>query len=91
MPNNNRKTWKYSFLFPNPYAPWQRGTNDNTNGLLREYIVKGDNVDNKSDNDLKTFVNKLNHRPRKRLNWKMPKEVFDNELLHLIWQLKIKK
>ncbi|MGJ7587601.1 hypothetical protein ACWEXQ_05660 [Staphylococcus shinii] len=47
-------------------------------------MVKGDNVDNKSDNDLKMFVNKLNHRPRKRLNWKMPKEVFDNELLHLI-------
>ena len=71
------------FYFPDPHAPWQRGTNENTNGLLREYFPKSFDVTNYTDDDVKCFVDKLNKRPRKCLGWKSPFEVFFNKVLHL--------
>ena len=71
------------FYFADPHSPWQRGTNENTNGLLREYLPKSFDIANCSDDGITSFVNKLNKRPRKCLGWKTPYEVFFQEVLHL--------
>lgn len=71
------------FYFPDPHAPWQRGTNENTNGLLREYLPKSFDIALSSDSDIAGFIRKLNSRPRKCLGWKTPDEVFFNHSLHL--------
>lgn len=71
------------FYFADPHAPWQRGTNENTNGLLREYLPKSFDMALCSDAEIAVFVHKLNHRPRKCLGWKSPHEVFFNQSLHL--------
>ena len=66
--------------FARAYASWQRGTNENTNGLLRQFIPKGTDFDIVSDDDLAKYVDLINNRPRKRLNWLSPNQVFDREL-----------
>jgi len=71
------------FYFPNPHSPWQRGTNENTNGLLREYLPKSVDISRFSDEQIAGFIEKLNLRPRKCLGWKAPFEVFFLESLHL--------
>lgn len=71
------------FYFPDPHAPWQRGTNENTNGLLREYLPKSFDMAKCSENEIAAFIAKLNLRPRKCLHWKSPFEVFFHHLLHL--------
>ena len=70
--------------FPDPHAPQQRGTNENTNGLIREYFPKGTDLDKLTDQDISKFVRDLNNRPRKVLGWKSPSEVFFGKKLHLI-------
>jgi IS30 family transposase len=70
--------------FPDPHAPQQRGTNENTNGLIREYFPKGTDLDQLTDQDIYQFVKVLNNRPRKVLGWKSPSEVFFGLKLHLI-------
>ena len=60
------------------------GTNENTNGLIREYIPKGTDLDQLTDQDIDKFVRDLNHRPRKVLGWKSPFEVFFGTKLRLI-------
>ncbi len=62
--------------FADPYAAWQRGTNENTNGILRHYFPKGTDFQNISDQDLEIAVRKINNRPRKCLNYQTPHEVF---------------
>jgi IS30 family transposase len=62
--------------FADPYAPWQRGTNENFNGQLRHYFPKGADLSELTDEELAFVVNKLNHRPRKCLNFQTPHEVF---------------
>ena len=62
--------------FADPYAAWQRGCNENTNGLLRRYFPKGCNFSAVSDAELAIAVKKLNHRPRKCLDYQTPHEVF---------------
>lgn len=74
---------KLPFYFPNPHAPWQRGTNENTNGLLREYLPKSFDIALSAVEDIADFVKKLNYRPRKCLGWKTPYEVFFNQSLRL--------
>ena len=71
------------FYFPDPHAPWQRGTSENTNGLLREYLPKSFDIAACSDTEIDAFVTKLNLRPRKCLDWKSPFEIFFNQSLHL--------
>ena len=62
--------------FADPYSAWQRGTNENTNGLLRRYFPKGSDFRNVTEEALASVVKKLNHRPRKCLNYQTPHEVF---------------
>jgi len=62
--------------FADPYSAWQRGTNENTNGLLRQYFPKGTDFRDVTEEDLAFAVKKLNHRPRKCLNYRSPSEVF---------------
>ena len=62
--------------FAYPYHSWERGTNENTNGLLRQYFPKKYDFNLITVEELKYVVKKLNDRPRKRLGFKTPKQVF---------------
>ena len=62
--------------FAHPYSSWQRGTNENTNGLLRQYLPKGKDFAPLTDYDLESILRQLNDRPRKCLNYRTPAEVF---------------
>jgi IS30 family transposase len=65
--------------FADPGAPYQRGSNENCNGLLRQYFPKGSAFVSITNTDVQRAVIKLNNRPRKRLGYLTPREVFENE------------
>ena len=75
------KDTKIQVYFADPYAPWQRGTNENTNGLIRQYFPKGTDFGKIPRKEIKAVQNLLNGRPRKVLGYLTPLEVFE-DLLH---------
>ena len=68
--------------FADPYSPWQRGSNENTNGLLREYLPKGTDLSQHTPAQLQAIQDELNDRPRKRLGYRTPREELDRLLAH---------
>jgi transposase, IS30 family len=66
--------------FADPHSPWQRGSNENINGLLREYLPKGTDLSAHSREDLQAIADRLNNRPRKRLAFRTPREALDKLL-----------
>ena len=68
---------KIPVFFANPYSPWERGTNENTNGLIRKYFPKGTDFSLIMNKELKYVQNELNERPRKILKYKTPKKEFE--------------
>lgn len=66
--------------FAHPYSSWERGTNENTNGLIRRYLPKGTDFNEIDEKKLMNIQEKLNNRPRKIIGYKTPKEIMDYEL-----------
>ena len=77
-----------AIYFCDPQSPWQRGTNENTKGLLRQYFPKGTELSRHSSEDLDAVALARNTRPRKTLGWKTPSEALD-ELLSSARQTRV--
>lgn len=75
------KALNAQFYFAHPYASWERGLNENTNGLIRQYLHKGSNFSNITKDSLTITTNKLNNRPRKLLDYATPNEMFTTSKL----------
>lgn len=76
------KNTKINVYFAHPYSPWERPTNENSNGLIRDYFPKGTDFNLVSKKRIKEVQNQLNERPRKVLDYRTPKEVFQQHILN---------
>ena len=63
-------------FFAHPYHSWERGLNENTNGLIQQYVPKGKDIDDLSDKDVAEIIEKINMQPRKCLGFKTPNQLF---------------
>jgi IS30 family transposase len=75
------KSIEADFFFAHPYASWERGTNENTNGLIRQYFPKKTRFEEITDEQIRIVQEKLNRRPRKSLGFKTPYEVFFGKII----------
>jgi len=73
------ETLDLDFYFARPYSAWERGTNEQTNGLIRQYLPKGMSMDDVTEEELDWIMDRLNHRPRKCLRFRTPYEIFHQE------------
>ena len=64
------------FYFATPHHAWERGINENTNGLIRQYLPKGTSMARLTQHDCNTIARQLNRRPRKRLGFRTPEECY---------------
>ncbi|MBN2718984.1 MAG: IS30 family transposase [Deltaproteobacteria bacterium] len=71
------KMTEVKFYFANPYHPWERALNENTNGLIRQYIPKGTSMEHLTQTDCNRIARKLNNRPRRKLGYKTPEECYE--------------
>lgn len=78
-----RAALELPIYFCDPHSPWQRGTNENTNGLLRQYFPKGTNLARHSIVDLEAIAATLNNRPRRFLGWKTPAEAMHDQVVSI--------
>ena len=76
------KKTKVQVYFTHPYSPWERPTNENSNGLVRDYFPKGTDFNTITKKRIKEVQNQLNERPRKVLDYQTPKDVFENLILN---------
>ena len=66
-----------NFYFAHPYHSWERGLNENTNGLIRQYLPKGCSFNKVNENELSLITQRINNRPRKSLSYATPNEIFN--------------
>ena len=71
-----------SVYFADPYCAWQKGTNENSNGLLREFYPKHMDLSKTNEKEVQRVIELLNNRPRKCINYKTPKELFDENIAY---------
>jgi len=76
-----KETLQVETYFAHPYSSWERGLNENHNGLIRQYLPKGEPLDKVTEDQVIEIQNKLNHRPRKLLGFKTPTEVYQEKAL----------
>lgn len=76
---------KLTTYFAHPYCSWERWTNENTNWLLRQFLPKGSDFELLTEKELQKYVALINNRPRERLNFLTPNEVFNNKTKSCIW------
>jgi len=76
---NIAQTLSANIYFVHPYSSWERGLNENTNGLIRQYLPKSRPLNNVTQKELDYIMDQLNHRPRKTLGFKTPCELFFNK------------
>ena len=74
-----------TFYFATPHHAWERGTNENTNGLLRQYLPKRTNLATLTQRQCTAFATKLNHRPRQRLGFLTPHEIYHGTAISRRW------
>ena len=76
------KTLEIDYYFAHPYRSWERGANENLNGLVRQYFPKKSSFTNLTDKRIQEVANKLNNRPRKRLGYETPEFIMKKLLLN---------